>query len=486
MIRPALRRSIGPGDTVTRSMSRWRSSLYTVALHLAAHPLGVLTSAAAVAAVVRFAVWEFAVPPSAWLLFAVVGARLRTPPVPGRPVRPVDEPELAALVKDVAEQIGFRAPISLRMLPTVDAGLARVPWRSGHAFALLLGWPLLRGLTAHELRAVVAHELAHEQHTADAATARLLAARQAAVDSLDRLVHLPRQMLAPLLRHTQPISFALELAADRDSAELAGPEAVASALRTTERVHAAYEVLAGEWLSALEEREQRPGDLFEEMDRALADPTVQQRLNRMIDGSQPSEPDVVESHPSLTARIAAVGAAGAAGNGIGGAPMTLHTAAALDAWCLETLGVDLSHEPVRLAELDLHALRLEDDDPLADLAAATGSPSHEAARAAALAATADGSWRAIADRLEPDLARAPDAIREFARRSVFSGRLSRALAADLRQAGWHPSNRWVVTQLARPGSPPVLVRDMVEDALDTGDPWALYNLLAASVAEEAG
>jgi Zn-dependent protease with chaperone function len=458
-------------------MPRSASSSFplALALRIAAHPVLAVVVVAGVAGAAWYNAWEFLIPPIAWTLIGFVGARLRPPALPGRPVRPAEEPELAELVQDVAERLGFRAPLSVRVAPVVDAGLMRTTFRSGHAFGLLLGWPLLRGCSVAELRGIVAHELAHEQHTADAA-ARVLNAREDLVDSLERVVHLPRRAATWLLRRTQPLSFQVELAADQDAARIVGAAAFSSALNRTEVLSAAYEVLADQWLAAVEDREERPEDLFEEMDRALADPQVLARLEQLVAYADVEQPDAADSHPSTRVRAAAVGAAA---ERLPGEPLRLRAQAEIDAWCLEALGFGDPFKSVRLAELDLHTLRAEQDDAERDLTAATGTDSAASALAAAVNSVSDGSWRSIAERLEPSVRDAPQEIGDFARRSVFGGVVSRALALSLWRAGWESANRWMVTMLSAPDGDSVFVRELVEDATKTGDAGRLRELLLA-------
>jgi hypothetical protein len=75
---------------------------------------------------------------------------------PGVRVRESDQPELFALVHDVAARAGFRPPnrVWLTNESSVKAA-ARLGRRE-----LLMGWPLLVCLTEPELRSLIAHELA--------------------------------------------------------------------------------------------------------------------------------------------------------------------------------------------------------------------------------------------------------------------------------------------------------------------------------------
>lgn len=137
-----------------------------------------LFGAALIGSAVLLGHWALAIPPVAVGVFVGMikdrrdGARL-----PGRVVRPGEEPELTELVRDVAERLGFRSPLLVRVVPVPQAALGPAKVSGVRAFALVLGLPLLRGLSAAQLAAVVAHELAHEQHVSDRRRARLAASR---------------------------------------------------------------------------------------------------------------------------------------------------------------------------------------------------------------------------------------------------------------------------------------------------------------------
>src|SRR6185312_11325285 len=68
-----------------------------------------------------------------------------------------DAPMLFSAVDDVARRLGVKPPGQVRLTYLPCCGV--VAWEQSRA--LILGLPLLRVLTLAELRAILAHELAH-------------------------------------------------------------------------------------------------------------------------------------------------------------------------------------------------------------------------------------------------------------------------------------------------------------------------------------
>ncbi|GAA3813790.1 M48 family metallopeptidase [Streptomyces phyllanthi] len=92
---------------------------------------------------------------------------LRTPKgeeIAGLPVTEADEPELWRTVRELAEQVGTRAPSRIVLTGDVNAAVgedARLLGLLPGRRSLYLGIPLAQGLTEAQLRAVLAHELGH-------------------------------------------------------------------------------------------------------------------------------------------------------------------------------------------------------------------------------------------------------------------------------------------------------------------------------------
>ncbi|MFF3380057.1 M48 family metalloprotease [Streptomyces sp. NPDC002680] len=82
----------------------------------------------------------------------------------GLPVTEADEPELWRTVRELADQVGTRAPSRIVLMGDTNAAVsedARLLGLLPGPRRLYLGVPLMQGLTEAQLRAVLAHELGH-------------------------------------------------------------------------------------------------------------------------------------------------------------------------------------------------------------------------------------------------------------------------------------------------------------------------------------
>ncbi|MET9373251.1 M48 family metalloprotease [Streptomyces sp. NPDC002992] len=95
---------------------------------------------------------------------------LRTPQdeiTTGVLVTEADEPKLWRTVRELAEQVGTRAPDEIRLTGEVNAAVSedsRLLGLLGGRRRLYLGLPLMAGLSEDQLRAVLAHEFGHFVH----------------------------------------------------------------------------------------------------------------------------------------------------------------------------------------------------------------------------------------------------------------------------------------------------------------------------------
>jgi Zn-dependent protease with chaperone function len=146
----------------------------------------------------------------------------------------VDAPQLFTTIDSVGRRLGVKPPGQVRLTYLPCCGV--VAW--GRSRALIIGLPLFRVLTQGELRAVVAHELAHLARgdaTRAARSARFVEALELAVERNGRRVRGPLGAWARFcLREgswlIEPVARGQEARADRFSAAIAGGSAASSAL----------------------------------------------------------------------------------------------------------------------------------------------------------------------------------------------------------------------------------------------------------------
>jgi len=146
----------------------------------------------------------------------------------------VDAPLLFSSIDTVARRLGVRTPGQVRLTYLPCCGV--VAW--GRSQALIIGLPLLRVLTQVELRAVVAHELAHLARgdaTRAARSARFVEGLRLAVEQSGTRARGPLGAWARFcLREAswliEPVARGQEARADRLAAIIAGGGAAASAL----------------------------------------------------------------------------------------------------------------------------------------------------------------------------------------------------------------------------------------------------------------
>ncbi len=146
----------------------------------------------------------------------------------------VDAPQLFATIEVVGRRLGVKPPSQVRLTYLPCCGV--VAW--GGSRALIIGLPLFRVLTQGELRAVVAHELAHLARgdaTRAARSARFVEAMELALEREGPRLWGPlgawaRYCLRECAGLIEPVARSQEARADRLSAAIAGGSAASSAL----------------------------------------------------------------------------------------------------------------------------------------------------------------------------------------------------------------------------------------------------------------
>jgi Zn-dependent protease with chaperone function len=351
------------------------STLHVVALGLLgyAYVLGIVFGLLAVAAAavlllpsVAAVIWV-TVPLAVLAVAVLVSMWVRSPAPDGRRLERGEAPELFALVHVLRKEL--RAPRIHEVRvdgESFNAGVGQYP-RLGifgpHRNVLVVGLPLLLGLPLEEMRAVVAHELAHVSRRRGRTSAwiyRLRVTWERVGLQLEALGTGGSFLLRPFVRWYVPrferaslaLARAHEHEADEAAALIVGPETAASTLARFEVGNALLTERFWPELWKRADREPSPPPLLEPMGQALReageDPDAGLWLADALDAEPPGE----TTHPTLRARLAALGLEP---ERVRPRPARITTGAA-----------DVLFDPQRLAELieELDARWQQDSAPL--------------------------------------------------------------------------------------------------------------------------
>ncbi|MEV8634055.1 M48 family metallopeptidase [Streptosporangium sp. NPDC051023] len=248
-------------------------------------------------------------------------------------VTPGQAPALWAVVRQLAEEVGTRPPASIWLTGEVNAAVTEetsLLGLVGGTRRLYVGLPLLAGLSADELRAVLCHELGHYAHAhtrLGAITYRGHLALRATLDRLERSRRpLPgargRRQGVPsswiwwpflgyafvYFRLSSAVNRRQELQADAAAAGIVGAEVAAEALwRSLAVLPGAWEEFRSRYLDPMHARGCVPDDPLAVFATMLAAPGYRGRIEELR-GLPPSRSvSRYDSHPSLARRLEALG-----------------------------------------------------------------------------------------------------------------------------------------------------------------------------------
>lgn len=254
-----------------------------------------------------------------------VSTRVRSRHIVGIEVSPAEQPELWQRVRQLAEQVGTRAPRRVWLVPDVNAAV----WENTRLLGLvpgqrqmMVGVPLLMALRPAQLDAVLAHEMGHYGNRDTRLGGLVGRTRQSVLGALRAanlrgrfelpgaavFVAIFRSYAKVVLRVTQSASRAQEFAADRVAAQIAGPGNAIAALRDLRVIDTAFDFYL--------ERYVAPGlrfglipappELFGGFTALLADPKRQAELDGVRQNPRKESTDPYDSHPPMAERIAAL------------------------------------------------------------------------------------------------------------------------------------------------------------------------------------
>lgn len=246
---------------------------------------------------------------------AAVRTALAARPAPrGAPLTRADQPELWREIDELAVLAGTRTPDDVRLTPDVNAGVWEEPnllgLRAGPRH-LEIGLPLLAGLSAGELRAVLAHELGHYGggHTRlSSMTYRAKVALQLTVTNMNPSLF--RWVLRRYARLYALVAASAnrrqELEADATAVAAAGRATAQSALRTVPALDHAWDAYQAGYLG-LAQLAARTPELLSGFHSFLNDPDRRTALTAKADELIDAAPrSVFDSHPPVRARVAAM------------------------------------------------------------------------------------------------------------------------------------------------------------------------------------
>ena len=259
------------------------------------------------------------------IAFAAIIVRalcVRFPPPQGLRLRRTDAPKLFELVDELTAVLD--SPRFHHILLTNEFNAAVIQWRRLGILGfrenfLMLGVPLMEGLSSEQFRAVLAHELGHLSGNHGRFAAWIYQLRQTwnrLVESLQRQRHIGSFVFYRFINWYAPFfdaySFVLarahEYEADQCAAELTSPQCAAEALIQVQlRARALDEKFWRPLDRQIQELADPPGSIFESMFATLRAGVAKPDSIRWMRYALTVTTNTLDTHPSLQDRLLALG-----------------------------------------------------------------------------------------------------------------------------------------------------------------------------------
>lgn len=302
-------------------------SLTRTAITAVALTIGFYTLAIAASATLLYVAYWFAVHQTAYrvVLFCGIGGgailwsilpRFDRFTPPGPRLEPDEQPELFAILRDVAQKTGQEMPEDVYLIADVNAYVAHRGGIMGVGSRRIMGvgLALMQSVSVPQLRAIIAHEFGHYHH-GDLKFARWIYKTRLAIERT--VINLSRHaswLTAPFrgyaklfIRITQSISRAQEFAADRLAASVAGAKEMIDALVAVRCAASAFGSYFETELAPVLNSGFRP-PIAAGFTAFMAAPPVKRAIEEVLPRIVAEEQtDVEDSHPPLRERVAALG-----------------------------------------------------------------------------------------------------------------------------------------------------------------------------------
>ncbi|MGW4488581.1 M48 family metalloprotease [Amycolatopsis sp. NPDC004368] len=237
--------------------------------------------------------------------------------ISGRPATPEAQPELWALVRELADAVGTRAPDEIYLVPHVNAGVEeRTRWLGLQVTRrrLYIGAQLFAGLRTDQFRSVLGHELAHYSNRDTRFADVTYRGRQTigrVVNGLNGSTWFGR-MLRVLFHAYAKLYFVVsmrvsrdhELAADAAAARVAGTAAATSALREVEALDVVWRYFLNTYATMGWKAGYLPARLAEGYGHLLADNSRAEEIDEVRRNPPEHKTSPYDSHPATLERIA--------------------------------------------------------------------------------------------------------------------------------------------------------------------------------------